>query len=213
MNVKRFLLCMGCILMAAIAGCIKSLHPLFTEKEAVFLEELVGQWLDDNGQSWDFKRYSPNESDVRYKLVYTDPDGKKGYFRVVLGELDSMLFMDLYPEEPKLDASDFYQMHLLGVHSFIKIEQIQPTLKMRMIDPDKLQQMFKNDPNILKHEILEESDSEIVLTASTKELQDFMIQYGNDPNLFGDVGEFERLLPPDANEPNSIDPNKIETSN
>lgn len=143
-------------------------------------------------------------------MIYTDEEGKEGRFIATLGRLNGMLFLDLFPESPELETNDFYKFHLLGVHTFMKIERIEPTLQMRMMEPDKMEDMLENDPNLIKHEVLEEQDSKMVLTASTKELQQFMIEHANDEGLFGEPSDLERLAPKDVNEPNAIEPNQAE---
>ena len=61
----------------AVAGCIPSLQPLYTDKTTVFDPALVGFWVQDNGHStWEFVR---NESNT-YGLTYTDKEGKPGHF-------------------------------------------------------------------------------------------------------------------------------------
>ena len=46
MKTKKLL---SCLIVAIIGGCIPvmSLHPLYTEKDVVFEEGLLGTWLDD----------------------------------------------------------------------------------------------------------------------------------------------------------------------
>ena len=182
MNTRKFLFYALAILMG---GCVPSLHPLYTAKDLVFNEDLISTWADDDNR-WVFQRgLDPNS----YKLTVTDDEGK-GEFVAHLVKIDKMLFLDLFPEEPELERSnDYYKMHLLGVHTFIKVERIEPTLQMRVMNPDKIGEMLEDDPNLLKHEELEDR---IVLTASTKELQKFMKKYANIEEVFGDASELKR---------------------
>jgi hypothetical protein len=196
MKSKKFLF----YLLAGLLGsCVPSLHPLYTDKELVFEEKLLGSWSEDD-QVWQFKKGQEEKS---YDLI-TDEKGKKGEFTAFLVKLQdgsktdkekkaagqTLLFLDLYPKEPKLEASDFYKFHLLPIHTFIKIEQINPTLKMRVMNPDKLQEMLQDKPDLIKHEVLEDR---IVLTASTKQLQKFMLAHAEDEGLFGEPTELERI--------------------
>jgi hypothetical protein len=208
MKTKKFLF----YLLAGILGsCVPSLHPLFTDKDLIFKEELVGVWAEDNSkETWEFKRYNNDDSNKRYKMIYTDEKGKEGRFIAILGKLNDMLFLDLFPESPELETNDFYKIHLLGVHTFIKIEQIEPTLQMRTMDHYKMKNILENDPNLVRHEILEDQDSKIVLTASTEKLQQFMIKHANDEGLFGKPSDLEQLKPKEPNKPKDIDPNSTE---
>jgi hypothetical protein len=189
-----------------LCGCVPSLHCLFTDRELVFEEKLLGVWAGDNSEeTWEFKRYS-NEEDKRYKLIYTDSEGQAGEFAAKLGKLNEMMFLDLYPEAPDINANDFYKHHLLGVHTFMKIERIEPTLRMRAMSPDKMKEKLEADPNLIKHEILEERDSQILLTASTEELQRFMIEHANDEGLFDEPSDMRRLEVKEPKEPNAVEP-------
>lgn len=199
------------LLAGVLVGCVPSLHPLFTDSDLIFEEKLLGIWSGDNSkEAWEFKRYSIDESGKRYKMIYTDKEGKEGRFIATLGRLNSMLFLDLFPESPELETNDFYKIHLLAIHTFMRIEQIEPTLQMRAMDPDKMEDMLENDPNLIKHEVLKDQESKIVLTASTKDLQQFMVEHASDEGLFGEVSELKRLEPKDVNEPNATDPNQTE---
>jgi hypothetical protein len=199
MKTKKFLFYLLAVLLG---GCIPSLHPLYTDKELVFEEKLSGIWSNGE-QIWKFEGDSEKKS---YKLLTVNEDFKKGEFTAHLVKIDKMLFLDLFPKEPKLQAPAFYKFHLLRVHTFIKIEQIEPILKMRVMNPDKMKEMLENDPNLIKHEIVQRD--RIVLTASTKDLQQFMKKHASVEDFFGDASDFKRLEAKDANDPNAIDPNR-----
>jgi hypothetical protein len=190
MKVKKVLFY---LLASLLGGCVLSVHPLFTAEDLVFEEKLLGVWVkEDSKETWEFGRHS-DESRERYTIVYTDSEGETGGFLAGLGRLNDMLFLDLYPEQPDVNANEFYKYHLLGVHTFLKIEQIGPALQMRMMSHDKMKEMLEEDPNLIKHEVLEEPDSRILLTASTKELQRFMVKHANVEGLFDKPIELRRL--------------------
>ena len=85
------------LLAGILTGCVSSLHPLFTQKEAVFDEKLTGLWGNDsnNKETFEFTRASNDPNNKEYKMVYTDTDGKKGEFKATLGKLGSSMFLDL----------------------------------------------------------------------------------------------------------------------
>jgi len=193
------------LLAAILGGCVPSLHPLYTDKDLAFEEKLSGSWSDSE-QIWKFEGDSEEKS---YELIILDKDLKKGEFTAHLVKIDNMLFLDLFPEKPGLQAHDFYKFHLLRVHTFVRVEQIEPTLQMQMMNPDTIKQMLKNDPNLIKHEIVEED--RIILTASTEQLQKLMKKHANDEDFFGDTTEFKRLQLQEPNEPNDINLNENST--
>jgi len=186
------------LLAVILVGCVPSLHPLFTDKNLVFADVFLGRWTNDSGKNiWDLKRYSDSE-DKRYRLVHIDREkGKHGRFIVTFGKLNGMLFADFYPEEIESDASYFYQPHQLFVHTFGKIEPNDSELIIKMMDPDKVKTLLQNEPNLIKHEALENMDGKVVLTASTQELQKFVVKYAGDPNVFG----YETILKRPAEKP------------
>ena len=200
------------LLAFLMGGCVQSLHPLFTEDEIIFEEKLIGTWYEDpnSKEMWNFKKADPNT----YELIYTDSDGKKGQFQAALGKLDNMMFLNLYPAEAEMEENDFYKWHLLPTHSFMKIDRIEPTLQMRAMDYDNLAEKLKENPDLIKHEKLEIQDDRIILTASTKELQQFIIKYAKTEGAFDDASNLTKAQPrpwwtssPDSNALEKIDPN------
>ena len=69
----------------------------------------------------------------------------------------------------------------MPVHTFIKIDSIEPELKMRLTNEEEMKKLLEKKPKIIKHTFVEER---LILTASTKELQNFMLKYANDERVF-----------------------------
>jgi hypothetical protein len=216
MNIERFVSngpakkVLFYLLAALVGGCVPilSLHSLYTEEDVVFEEKLLGTWLEDPNKpesTWKFKRIEePNNA---YNLVLSDEEGKKGSFVAHLVKLEDSLFLDVFPDEFPCDTDDpnktdwlYNVFFLVPAHTFLKIEQIEPTLKMRIMEPDNVEEMLENDPNLIKHEIVQDRP---VLTASTKELQKFMKAHANDEGLFGEPSKMKRVQPKDPNAPQS----------
>jgi hypothetical protein len=187
---------------ALLAGCIPSLHPLYTKNEVVYDSRLIGVWKDSNSaDTWEFRAAGEPNS---YTMIYTDQKKKTGSFNVHLVKLDKMLFLDVFPSDSNLPYNDFYKLHLYPVHTFAKIKQIEPTLQMSFMDVDKFTKRLEKDPTLLKHEVIEiraEGRPEVVITASTKELQDFMRKHAGDEGIFGESSNMKRTMPADSNTP------------
>lgn len=177
------------LLAALLGGCVPvmSLHPLFTKENLIFEEKLLGTWVQDtNETTWEFS--CPNEPEKTYKLVFSDDEGKKGSFDVHLVKLDNRLFLDVYPnkfsckQQKPEDMEWFYNVFFgVGVHTFIKINSIEPQLKMQLTDDDKMKELFEEDPNAVEHTLVEDKP---LLTASTKQLQAFVLKFADDSRLF-----------------------------
>ncbi|MFA5292526.1 MAG: hypothetical protein WC496_05770 [Phycisphaerae bacterium] len=188
------------LLAVVLGGCVQSsLHPLFTKDQVFFDPNLSGVWkAADSNETWHFSRFEDADA---YKLVITQKDGKKGTFAAGLGKLQDTLFLDVYPIESGEKGIDLYQEHLIGTHSFMRIVQMDPTLKIAMVDAEKVDKIIKADPNVVRHEKV---DDKIILTAETEELQKFIIDCGinatDDANsIFAEPKEFIWLAE-DAND-------------
>lgn len=174
---------------AILAGCIPSLHPLYTDKDLVFDPALIGQWSEENSkESWLFEK----AGDDAYKLTYTDGEGKKGEFQAHLLKLGDLRFLDLYPEDAGLkDAkrNDFFYFHFVPVHTFIRVRQVTPTLEMSMMETKWLDELLKSKPKSIAHETVGER---VILTAATKELQSFVRQHAQTAEAWGQPAKFKR---------------------
>lgn len=184
------------LLAVVLGGCVPSLHPLYTDKDVVFEEKLLGSW-EDGESIWKFDRGTDANS---YDLTVVT-DGNDGRFIANLVKLNGTMFLDLYPGPVEIKANDFYKAHLLAAHTFIKVEHFDPNLSMRMMDPEKLEKLIESRPDIIKHELVEKR---IILTASTAHLQDFIKKYQNDPNVFGEPSIMKRIIVNEPNEPNDL---------
>lgn len=196
------------LLAAFLGGCVPifSINPLYTDKDVVFKEELLGAWADPNSLEniWEFKRHE--ESENAYQLIVDMGDNAKGLFDAHLVDLKGQLFLDIYPAEKGLEQtmegleekakdpnSTVWPLNfvfLVPVHTFIKVDSIEPILAMRLTDDDLMEKLLEQDPNAVKHAVLDED--RIVLTASTKELQAFVLKYADGDKLFNEPGLLKR---------------------
>jgi len=158
-------------LLLVMTGCIPTLHPLYTEADLIFDPSLVGEWTGKDGkETWTFTKSTEKE----YKLLYVDEDGKKGEFDVNLLKVKDNQFLDFFPLEPSLKENDFYKAHLLPVHTFMRVQQIEPTLQLVMLKLDWLEKFLKENPGAIRHE---KEGNRILITAQPKELQAFLIKH------------------------------------
>jgi len=186
MKESVIIICLGLLLM--LAGCIPSVHPLYTDDDLIYDPSLIGQWADKDGkEAWTFKK----SADKEYKLVYVDEKGKKGEFVVHLLKVGNRKFLDLYPADPDLNQNDFYKCHLLPVHTFIRVQQIEPTLQMAMLKPDWIKKILRKNPGAIHHETVDDS---ILLTAQPKEMQAFLIKHDNTPDAWNECSPLTRRL-------------------
>ena len=201
MKTKKSIFYCAALLMA---GCLPSLHPLYNDKTLIFKEELIGKWMEDDSV-WQFSRAGEKE----YELRIRDDEKEIGRFSAHLVEIKGLMFLDLFPDDKPLeDLDDFYKIHILPVHTFMKVDQISPNLRLRMVDYDEVKEMIESNPNVIKHEVVD--DDRIVLTASTEELQNFVV--GHVETIFDDSNDSPgaiRLEPLYTDKDIVIDPNFV----
>ena len=78
----------------------------------------------------------------------------------------------------------------MPAHLLLKAEQIEPALKLAAMNPDWMQKHLKQHPEALAHRVV--SDGNIVLAASTGELQKFVLAHLEDKEFFGGAMEMKR---------------------
>jgi len=175
-------------LLFLMAGCIPSVHPLYTDQDLIFDASLIGEWADKGGkETWTFTKSGENA----YKLLYLDEKGKKGEFAVHLLNVGDRRFMDLYPSDPDLQQNDFYKCHLMPVHMFFRVQQKENTLRMAFMKPDWIKKFLQEHPDAVKHEKV---DDGIVLTAQPKELQAFLITHEKTPDAWDESSPMTRRV-------------------
>jgi len=169
-------------------GCIvKSLHPFFEESNVVFKPELIDSWVDHDGNKWDI--LGVKEKANAYEMRY-EKDGKSAVFIVHLFELDEQLYVDFFPTGSDADIPIF-DLHLLPTHSIAKIEKMNASeIHIKWFNAEWLSTLFKQNRIKISHEVImdetpqNEDDKMYVLTASTEELQKFILKYGHEDSAF-----------------------------
>jgi len=123
--------------------------------------------------------------------VYIGGDGKKGDFDVHLLKVKGSRYLDLFPATPDLKENDFYRGHLMRVHSFMRVQQIEPTFQMAMLKPDWIKKFLQKNPGAIAHE---DVNGTIVLTAQPKELQAFLIKHEKTADAWDDCDPMTRRV-------------------
>ncbi len=181
------------VLAVIVGGCVPviSLHPLYTEKDVVLDKKLYGTWVDDSNDSkaiWEFKKI--DEPKNAYNLIFSDEDGKKGSFVAHMVKLQDKLFLDIFPSELPWEPEDpnkmdwpYNSLFLIPAHTFMKIDSIEPQLKLRLTLESEMKELLKENPSVAEHTFV---GDRLVLTGSTKELQAFVLKHSDDERVFTD---------------------------
>lgn len=176
MGVRRLLATLAAL--AAVSGCVPSLHPFYSPETTVFQEALLGTWSNPgDNETWTFT----SENDGEYAVSFTDSEGLTGSFEVHLLKLGEELYLDFFPAPPELESNEFYVGHLLAIHTLARIELSDSGLAVAGMNPEWVEEFLDAHPDALAAERLDQS---LVLTASTADLQKFVTQFRDSGEMF-----------------------------
>ena len=178
-----------------LAGCVPSVHGIADREHSVMDSRLEGVWVREFPQVDDAKsrgrwEFTPRPEDVSYRLNYRDASGNTGEFTARLTQIGAHHYLDLFPVRPhrldEIDAADlsgFYRHHLLPVHTFIRINQWAPTLELAFLDLRRMDRYLEDHPESIAHERTD-VNGDLLLTASPRELRDFIEQVEDREQIF-----------------------------
>lgn len=182
------------VLVALLAqGCIvKSLQPFFNQRDLEFHEEIISTWVDQDGHSWKIDRIK--EQPHAYQMQWLEGDKPKGSFLVHLFRLEGQLYVDFFPLSADSDSGNgqiIFDLHLMPTHSIARVDEISATaLRLKWLNEEWMASLFRQNRIKISHEEImdenpkDENDKMYILTASTDELQRFLIKYGDEDRAF-----------------------------
>lgn len=196
MNFAKNLIAFG--IAVVFMSCVRSLHPLFDKEDLVYEPALVGTWAEkDRKNTWTFTK----SGDKAYSLVYYEQEhgsprmeskGESAEFTAHLGRLGKFTFLDLFPEERDEygnTRNTLYNLHILPAHTIWRVWLEGQVLRLALLDNGWLKEMIEQKKVQIAHE---EIDGAIVLTASTQQLQEFVLQHAEDADAFPNPIELRR---------------------
>ncbi len=192
MKTKHALFVTG-IFVLFLAGCIPSIHPLYHEEDIVFKPELLGSWIEDDAR-WVFGQRGENGYILKYyeKENTVNENATVSDFEITLVKLGANYYLDFYPgENDQLDLSSLLISTLLPVHIFARIDFLDEKVEIRFFDRDWLEELLNENRIRIAHE---KTPDYFVLTASTEELQKFVIKYSNVEDAFVKPSLLERTI-------------------
>jgi hypothetical protein len=190
------------VMLAMLAGsCIPSLFPLYTQEDLVTDDRIVGTWNAGGNNIWVIDRLDYNPKSDFMNPDWTDPKDKKTYrlkvtevsegdtleaeFVVHMLVLDGQHYLNFFPTDYEL-AHGFLSWHMIEANNFSKVRITEDSLSLNFFDPSYMEKLIDTNRIKISHIRL---DSGILLTARARELQKFVIKYGN---------EDEAILEPDV---------------
>jgi hypothetical protein len=185
---KNFIKLLSLSLLVFLPSCfiVPSLHPLYSDKDLIFEPALLGVWTsDDSKDTLSFTM----ESEKSYLFALTDEKGEKTEFVAHLLKIPNTMFLDLYPADASCHQNDFYSEYFIPVHSFMLVSQIEPALQLSSFEMDWLKKFIEKNPKAIRHEKIKDN---ILLTASTLELQKFLLAHVKTEGAFGSASNLTR---------------------
>lgn len=194
---KLSLLSTFIFLLLFLSGCLTTLHPIFTEKDLVYKPELTGIWKTKNDDKEGWAEISPlaketsielpgkisSIKDKGYLVVYKNKDGNiNGRYIAFLARIGKHLYFDYYPVpmEAEMNADEFYMLHFVKMHTPYRVDILKDgSFELSQLDGGYLDDLIKKKKIRIHHEL--NSDGNAVITASTEELQQYILKYGDDP--------------------------------
>jgi len=189
MRIAVTTLALGLAVLAA--GCVPSFHPLYTEEDLVLDDRLVGLWgQDDDEDKWIFER----SEGKAYRLIQIDDNGV-GRLDVHIVQLGEHRFLDTFPAESDGSQNVMAALHSLPVHTLWKLTVEEDAVSMAVMNPTWLKEGIEKGTLQVKHEMLRVADdSGVVLTASTAELQAFVLKHADEEDAWGGPIKLKRIL-------------------
>ena len=196
---KVLMLSVVVVLITLLSGCMRTLHPLFTEKDLEFDGRLVGSWHtdpDDNeyiqfeqGSAASFSKLPESLQRLAgkaYLLRMFDGSGEASYvFYAFLCRIGGQLYLDYYPAENKHQQyyDKFYLAHEVKMHSFFHVQFTSDGgMKLDEFSQDFLDELIKKNKIRIQHEV--RFDGTYVITAPTEELQQYVLKYSDVPEAY-----------------------------
>ncbi|MEA2711456.1 MAG: hypothetical protein QOF78_4057, partial [Phycisphaerales bacterium] len=179
-------------------GCVRSLHPIYTEKTLTYDPALLGVWVadDEDGTRLEIAASSGNEQPdaiKSYRVVHTDKDKKSTTLLGHLARVGDMLVADLtIGDETGLPDSDFYKAHLFPLHTFWIVRCDAQRLTLRSLDHDWMKKFIDENPGAIAHY---KSNDDVILTAPPEALQKFLLAHARDPEMLTGESVFRRGKP------------------
>lgn len=168
------------LLAVMLSGCVVySLQPVVAKEDAVSSDAIVGSWKDPDSKDPEvirFEKSGPNG----YTMGITDAaTGLAQTYDVRLIRLGKYLFADVAFKALRLKDQDVESpAGLLSVHMILKMETGPDTLSTAMLNDEWLKKEVAANRISIPHAVTE--DGEILLTASTPELQKFFLAHAED---------------------------------
>jgi hypothetical protein len=205
---RTFVLLFLPLLLAAIVsvGCVAAptLYPLYDKSVAATDDTIVGRWdgvdqPDASQKLTDKQKKAGNKNNCcwtiqkdgdAYVSLLDDTDNKLIWVsKLHLLKLGDALFFDAESGDVSYSKTTKVSSPVLKAHGIGRIWIEKDALRIEMLSDDWLRDSAKNGAPELS---FVEPDKQLIVTATTKQLQVFALKYANDAKVFSEELKFTR---------------------
>jgi hypothetical protein len=202
---------LACFLSFFLSGCLTTLYPIFHERDAIFNEKLLGYWKctdkENNISFIEFKKITEDRKSELFPGIRKISD--KGYLVsrmdstrqitdqdfVFLAKIGKYYYLDFYGAEmpSQRNVNKFFKNHYIKVHSSYRCDiEDNDNFVMKRFDKGFLDKLISDNKINIRHEVV---GGENLITASTEDLQKFIITYSDNAAAFGDnIAHCSRII-------------------
>ena len=184
---KALLLLSLAALCLFLSGCpAYSVHPLYTDQDAVVEPALEGTWTDSSDEKSEFR--FKRSGDHEYTLVVSDPDSRiEQNYKVNLVRLGDQLFVDLAFKDQTVNGAKIDDpIGVVPTHAIAKVSISGDDLAYATLEDEPIQ---KQNPGRdgLRYVATEET---LLVTAHTEALRRYVSVHADD--AFSEWNHFTR---------------------
>lgn len=177
-----------------LGGCVRSFEPVLKTDQLVTDEMVVGKWTAKSGK--ETVEIGSADEAKQFKVVFTDSEGKRGEFWGRLGEVKNLKIFEYRPIDPADSVGEFNKVMLIPTYSFLIIRQTAPDIIFTGMSLDWLKKYVAAHPDELR--VVRRGD-DMIITASTDELQAFLLRHAEDAGAFGEPQTYVYVDPAKKN--------------
>jgi hypothetical protein len=179
------------VMMVSLNSCLLTLFPIYTEKDIVYLPDLLGYFKkinEDKDEEWmviqplsEYKgKLTPGLEAIKnkgYLVSFSDKEkNNPNKFIAFSPRLGNGLYMDFAPLH-KAERDPVYENMRIPMHAVYRIRDLNKNgFLLHRFSSGFLSGLIERKKIRISNEYL---NGEAVITASTKELQDYIHKYGH----------------------------------
>lgn len=183
------------ITLSASSCLVKSIYPICVPRDSIMVPGFIGTWQDTKKEiTVIIAKLSGNT----YRVVYLDKENPAVFYGVV-ARFGGKMFMDLMPVSG--DGNNTLEnLSRVPAHVVFRLDAGKDRLAFSYLDQDWMKRALKGGEVKLAHETRIDGDSadkeppaEIILTASTRGLGEFLASVAGNEKAFVKPVELRRV--------------------